>query len=225
MYDKPFVSPTNLLIFLNGFVYLFVAFANGGFVTVDLKLLAFYGALFAPAVVEGNEWWRLISAMFLHGGTTHLLMNMVSLYIVGRMLERFVSPLAYLVIYFASGIIGGLLSLYLHPLSVGVGASGAIFGIFGALIGIFAANKARMGVYFHEAMKEFAAVLAINLFIGIVVPEIDMTAHIGGLVTGIVGGWLYGYNKRTIWLFTGLFVVVSIYLASTLHSHYAAIVR
>ncbi len=204
---------------------MFLAVANGGFVTIDLKLLAYTGALFAPTVVEEGEWWRLLSAMFLHSGMTHLLMNMVSLYIVGRMLERFVSAYAYTVIYFASGIVGGLLSLYVHPLSIGVGASGAIFGIFGALVGIVVANKVRMGGYFNEAMREIAAVLGINLFIGLAIPEIDMTAHIGGLITGFAGGWSYTKKRRFFFVFIVITFVAALYLVGSSDASYVAAVR
>ena len=219
------LSPTIQLIVVNLAVYGYSVVVGGRIDGIDLRVLAHIGALYAPAIVEGGEWWRLLSAMFLHGGLTHLLTNMVSLFIVGRLLERFVSVSAYMMLYLISGVIGGLLSLYAHPLSIGVGASGAIFGIFGALIGIIVVNKARMGGYFREAMREIAAVLGINLVIGIVVPEIDMTAHIGGLVTGIVGGWLYAKNKRYFIPFAVGSLIVMIYLGTGLEASYVSVVR
>ena len=219
------LSPTILLILVNLAVYGYSIIVGGNLAEIDLKVLAHIGALYAPAVVEGGEWWRLLSAMFLHGGLTHLLTNMVSLFIVGRLLERFVSVFAYMTLYLISGVIGGLLSLYVHPLSIGVGASGAIFGIFGALIGVIVVNKTRMGGYFREAMREIAAVLGINLAIGLAVPEIDMTAHIGGLVTGIVGGWLYAKNKRYFVPFAAGSFIVMIYLGTGLEASYVSVVR
>ena len=124
---------TYILIAASSVVYLFSALLSQSLSDMDMQVLVDMGALFGPLTVLKGEWWRLLTAMFLHGGMTHLLMNMFSLYLVGRGAEMYFDTKSYLSIYFFSGIIGGLVSLYMHPVSVGVGASGAIFGVFGAL--------------------------------------------------------------------------------------------
>ena len=207
------------LIALNILAYLYTVVLGGSVTTIDLRLLLRVGALYTPAVVVGDEWWRLLSAMFLHGGLTHLLMNMVSLYLIGRPLERFLVWYSYLALYFGAGIVGGLLSMAVHPASVGVGASGAIFGIFGALAGVIVAHRERIGYYFHTFMKDFGAVLALNLLIGIAIPEVDMTAHIGGLLTGIVGGWLVGrFALPGLGVYLVLLFAICAWLAARLHA-------
>ena len=159
------------------------------------------GGLYGPALFEGGEWWRLFTAMFLHGGPEHLALNMISLYIVGRMMELYFRPLDYLLIYFLSGIGGFLLSLSLHPQTVIIGASGAIFGIFGALGGFALFHRERLGRRYHEFLKEFGIVLGLNLLFDLAVPEIDMSAHIGGLLLGGIGGYLASGYRRFFYLF------------------------
>lgn len=125
------------LISLNIIAYLFSALLSQSLIDMDMKTLVDMGALYGPYAVGEGEWWRLFTAMFLHGGMTHLLMNMFSLYLVGRGTEMYFDRKSYVSIYLFSGLLGGLVSLYIHPESVGVGASGAIFGVFGALAGFF----------------------------------------------------------------------------------------
>ncbi len=199
---------TYTLILLNVTIYLLVALAGDAIIDIDLNLLVDWGAIYGPVIVAEGAWWRLVSAMFLHGGMTHLLMNMVSLYIVGRGLERYFSKSAYLSLYLFSGLLGGIVSLYVHPISVAIGASGAIFGVFGALAGFFLAYRQVIGVQSREFMKEFGAVLGLNLLIGLAIPSVDMSAHIGGLVVGVIGGYVIAKRPATLWLFNGVMVLL-----------------
>jgi rhomboid protease GluP len=187
---------TYTIILLNSIIYLFTAFASGGLIDMDLRVLVNFGALYGPLIALKGEWWRLLSAMFLHGGMTHLLMNMVSLYIVGRGMELYFSRQAYLLIYLFSGLLGALASLFMHPESVGIGASGAIFGVFGALAGFFLAYRKRIATHSREFMKDFAAILGVNLMLGFSIESIDVSAHIGGLLAGFVGGFMLSRNPR-----------------------------
>jgi rhomboid protease GluP len=158
----------------------------------------------------GGEWWRLVSAMFLHGGVEHLLLNMLSLYIVGRIAERFFSPAIYLAIYLAAGGLGFLLSLTVHPASVSVGASGAIFGLFGAVGGGMFFHRYRLGERYRLFMKEYGVILALNLLLGVTLPSIDLSAHLGGLVMGLAGGYLALRSPGAFWLFLGVSTVVAL---------------
>jgi len=215
---------TGGIILLNLITYLFCILLSGDVVDMDLQVLVDMGALYGPLVVIKGEWWRLVSAMFLHGGMTHILMNMVSLYIVGRGVENYFSKSAYLLIYLFSGLIGGLASLAVHPQSVGIGASGAIFGLFGALAGFFLAHRAQIAAYSHEFMKDFAAIVGINLFLGFAIPSIDMSAHVGGLIVGFLGGFVIArYDAKGLMIFTGLGLLALFFGVQVLQYYYVQI--
>ncbi len=212
---------TYTLIALSSIVYLFSAFLSLSLIDMDMQVLVDMGALFGPYTVLKGEWWRLLTAMFLHGGMTHLLMNMFSLYIVGRGAEMYFDTKSYLSIYFFSGIIGGLVSLYIHPVSVGVGASGAIFGVFGALAGFFLAHRERIASHSKAFMKDFGVIIAINLVIGLSIPSIDVSAHIGGLVVGFIGGFVLSKDPKWILVYNTMMILVIMAFASYLPDQYA----
>ena len=213
---------TYTLIILNCIVYLFSAYFSHDISDMDMQTLLNMGALYGPYTVQEGEWWRLFTAMFLHGGMTHILMNMFSLYLVGRGAEKYFDTKAYLSIYLFSGILGGLASLYMHPASVGVGASGAIFGIFGALAGFFLAHREKIGTHTKAFMKDFAIIIGINLVIGFSIPSIDVSAHIGGLVVGMIGGFVLSKNPRWILLFNAGMVLLIIISAKYLAGEYVS---
>jgi rhomboid protease GluP len=208
------------IIALNSAFFLFSILISGDIVDINLNTLVDLGALYGPFVVLKGEWWRLLSAMFLHGGMTHILMNMVSLYIVGRGMELHFSKAAYLSVYLFSGLLGGMASLYMHPESVGIGASGAIFGVFGALAGFFLAHRRTIAAHSREIMKDFAVILGLNLVLGLSIPSIDMSAHMGGLVVGFAGGFIMAKNPKHITRFIGLGLVALVAGAQYLHHYY-----
>jgi membrane associated rhomboid family serine protease len=130
-----------------------------------------------PVAVEAGQWERLITAAFLHAGLLHLASNMLALYVVGAPLERVIGSGRFVTVYLASALGGSLLALVLSPPDVlGVGASGAVFGLFGAL----AVLHRRIGA----DARSITALIGINLVISFAVPNISWQAHIGGLVTG-----------------------------------------
>ncbi len=173
------------------------------------RTLVNLGAVYGVAVGLGGEWWRLISGMFLHGGFTHIALNMISLYIVGRIAEELMDRWSYVALYFASGIAGGAVSLAVHPDGLSVGASGAIFGLFGAIAGYAIAFRHRLGTRFGAIMREYGGILALNLILGLTIPGIDMSAHIGGLIVGVVGGWLMRFRHATL-LWSGATIVLAL---------------
>ena len=199
---------TYSLIAVNVLLYLITSLVNLSMIEMDLEILVNMGALYGPFVVGNGEWWRLVSAMFLHGGMTHLLMNMFSLYLVGRGAELYFNVRSYLVLYFFSGLIGSMVSLYVHPLSVGVGASGAIFGIFGALAGFFLAHRERIEAHTKAFMKSFSVIIVINVVLGLSIEAIDMSAHIGGLITGFMGGFAISKNPKWLWVYSIVMLLV-----------------
>ncbi len=172
-----------------------------------------YGAINGVLVVVYKEFWRLFTAMFLHGGFEHIFMNMLSLWFVGRVVERWFDRFSYITIYFISGLIGGLISIYTHPIGVAIGASGAIFGIFGAMAGVVIVNKKRMETQFKIFIKEFGIILLLNLIIGIIFESVDLSAHIGGLIIGLIGGAMVakGYIKS--------YIILSIIIMALIYSY------
>ncbi len=211
---------TYSIIILNLIVYLFSAFFSRDIIDMDMQTLVDMGALYGPLTVLKGEWWRLFTAMFLHAGMTHLLMNMFSLYLIGRGAEMYFDTKSYLSIYLFSGLLGGLVSLYVHPVSVGIGASGAIFGVFGALAGFFLAHRERIQEHTKAFMKDFGIIIVINIVIGLSIPSIDMSAHIAGLFVGFIGGFVLSKNPKWIWAYSVAMVLLMIAIGSYLPSQY-----
>lgn len=198
------------LIIINSLLYVALTFFSVNAIEIEIETLVLFGGLFAPYVVVYDEWWRLFTAIFLHGGITHLLMNMVSLYILGRSVEVHFYKVSYLLIYFCSGLLGAMVSLWVHPMGVGVGASGAIFGLFGAILGLFWVYRKRSGGQLKRLLQEFGVILGINLLIGVLIPEVDLSAHIAGFVVGLLGGVLMakeGWGNMFFGLITGVAMI------------------
>ncbi|MCF6244811.1 MAG: rhomboid family intramembrane serine protease [Sulfurovum sp.] len=212
---------TNTLIALNIIIYFITAFLSKNIMDIDIETLVNMGAIFGPYTVIDAQWWRLGTAMFLHGGMTHLLMNMFSLYLIGRGFESYFDTKSYIAIYIFSGILGSLVSLYMHPQSVGVGASGAIFGVFGGLTGFFLAHREHIKEHTKAFMKDFAIIIGINLVIGLSIPSVDMSAHIGGLVAGFIGGFMISRNHKWLWIYVFSMILVMIAFMQYLPTQYA----
>ena len=212
---------TYTLIVLNIVAYLISAYASMAVVDMNLEVLVGLGALYGPYTVQDAQWWRLGTAMFLHAGMTHLLMNMFSLYLVGRGAEQYFSKFSYLSIYLFSGVLGGLVSLYMHPFSVGIGASGAIFGMFGALAGFFLAHRHQIEDASRAFMKDFAVIIGLNLVIGFAIDSVDVSAHAGGLVIGFIGGFLISLGRKNIGIYIGMMLLMIVAMMQYLPTQYA----
>jgi membrane associated rhomboid family serine protease len=142
------------------------------------------GYLFGPAITQAHQYWRIVTAGFLHDGLFHIFVNMLSLYFVGSVLEPAIGRVNFLSIYLASLLAGSFGALLFQPLSPTVGASGAIFGIFGALIVVARAR----GIPIWQS--GLGIVLVINLLFSVSFKGISIGGHLGGLVAGLVGGAL-----------------------------------
>jgi membrane associated rhomboid family serine protease len=177
---------TLALIGVNVAVYL-AELAAGGQVNGTGNWIYEHGALFAsgafhfggaPMGVAHGEWWRMLTAAFLHYGPLHLGMNMYGLYIAGSLLEQVIGRWRFLGLYIAAGIAGSAGALWLEPNGATAGASGAIFGVFGAL---FVLERRR-----HIATGgQIAALIVLNLVFTFAVPGISVGGHIGGLIGGV----------------------------------------
>ena len=214
---------TYSIIGINIVAYIFSAVLSQNIADMDMQTLVDMGALYGPYTVLKGEWWRLFTAMFLHGGMTHILMNMFSLYLIGRGVEIYFEKKAYVSIYLFSGLLGGLASLYMHPQSVGIGASGAIFGVFGALAGFFLAHRDKIATESKAFMKDFGIVLGLNLVLGLSMPSIDVSAHIGGLIVGLIGGFVISKNAKWVWAFSLVMALIMFAVMEYLPHHYVQI--
>jgi membrane associated rhomboid family serine protease len=140
--------------------------------------------------IEAGEWWRALTSAFLHDGFMHVVFNMYFLYIFGPRLEQQVKSGAFAGIYLASAAGGSLASYLFGPASVpSIGASGALFGLFGAWL--YAAYRQRGSAAGKAMFNQLGAILLINLALPLFIPRIDWRGHMGGLVTGIVVAFLW----------------------------------
>jgi len=166
---------TMTLIAINVGIYLF-QLAGGASVNANSGWIFEHGALFGPLVAQG-DWYRLISAAFLHYGPIHLGMNMLALWWIGRPLEHYLGPVRYVLLYLVAGLAGSAGALIANPTGVTVGASGAIFGILGAAIVL---ERQQTYVLGGSAIT----LLVVNLAFTFAVPGISIGGHLGGLAGG-----------------------------------------
>src|SRR5581483_7837558 len=175
---------TRFLIALNAIGYLWeIKVAGIGMLSlggrVNLERVLDEGSLYPAAVLQNGEWWRILTSAFLHGGLLHIGVNMLSLWFLGRFIEYAVGPWRMLLTYVVSLVAAGLGVVYFSPPAAAtVGASGAIFGLFGALFAI----GLKLGRPGMDLVKANLGILAINLIITFTVPSISWQAHISGLV-------------------------------------------
>ncbi|WOO34509.1 rhomboid family intramembrane serine protease [Anaerocolumna sp. AGMB13020] len=180
-----FLSPCNtIIVILNVFVFLMIEFILP---TRTGNRLFKEGALSWMEVIDNREYYRLITYMFLHSGISHLGNNMILLLFIGDNLERAVGKWKYILIYTLSGILAGgtsiLYNLFKYNLIVSVGASGAIFGVVGAMAYIVAVNKGRLENISSRQIIFFAI---LSLYGGMTSQGVDNSAHIGGLISGVL---------------------------------------
>ncbi len=173
-YEKVFapkkIIVTNILIFINILLFCLALF----FPEVQNTLIL------SPSAVKGGEYWRLLTASFLHADVIHLLVNMYSLSIIGSQVENFLGKVKYLVIYLFSATTASLLSCLLTK-SFSLGASGAIFGLLGCLVYFGYHYRLYLG---KNLKTQLLPVIVLNLSIGFLMPYIDNAGHIGGLIGG-----------------------------------------
>lgn len=165
-------------------ILMFIITGGSSYSDVLLKYGANLGVL-----VKNGEYFRLVTSMFLHAGVVHIFFNLYSLYIVGAKIEDFFGKWKFLLIYLLSGIAGNLLSIGFNSEVVSVGASGAIFGLFGALLYFGYTYRGYIGSIIKS---QILPIIIYNLILGFVIPGIDISAHIGGLIGGILVSKMVG---------------------------------
>ena len=183
-------SLTQILFGANVAVFLAMALASGSVFEFSGQVMAHYGANFGPYTLSG-EWWRLVTYMFLHGGIMHIAFNMWCLWDLGRLCESLYGRWTFLAIYLVTGIAAGLASVGWNPGVLSVGASGAIFGLAGALIASFYLGEFSLPrVAISGTLRSLVIFAVFNLGFGRLFNGIDNAAHVGGLVSGLILGAL-----------------------------------
>jgi rhomboid protease GluP len=186
--SRPWVCWT--LLTLNILVWLAMVIAGLDPMNPTAQQLLEWGGNLGLLTVQG-QWWRLLTSMFLHAGLIHLAFNGYFLWVVGRLTEQVFGALAFTLLYFGSGLLASLVSSLWQPDVVSVGASGALFGVFGGFLGFTLRNRGLLPREFVAQVYRNALVLiGLNVVIGLTVENIDLAAHVGGLVAGVGIGWL-----------------------------------
>lgn len=188
---------TTALVGLNAIVFVAMVLAGVSPVAPNSYQLLRWGADFGPLSLNAQPW-RILASNYVHIGIIHIGLNMWCLWNLGFLAERIFEPWTYVLTYTACGIAGSLASLWLHPLAIGAGASGAIFGLAGALIAaLYLGHLPVPKAAIKGTLKSLLSFAGYNLFFGAVVPGIDNSAHIGGLLMGLAIGALLSKHLMT----------------------------
>jgi membrane associated rhomboid family serine protease len=183
---------TRLLIVLNVLAYVWELYTGA---PASGEALVRDGALVPLLVTQDHQWWRIISAAFLHAGIWHIGLNMLSLYWLGRFMEVVLGSLRTAFVYFVAMVVSGLTIVYFSPPNeMTLGASGAIFGLFGALFAI----GLKFGDRGRDLVRSNIGILVINLLWTFMVPGISWQAHVGGLISGFIVTYLIFYPPRPV---------------------------
>jgi rhomboid protease GluP len=184
------ITLTQLIFGANIAVFLATALASGSAINISGEVNFHYGANFGPYTLSG-EWWRLLTYMFLHGGAMHIFFNMWCLWDLGRLCESLYGRWTFAGIYLITGVSGGLASIAWNPRVLSVGASGAIFGLAGALIASFYLGEFSLPrAAISGTLRSLVIFAVFNLGFGQLFGGIDNACHIGGLVSGLILGAL-----------------------------------
>jgi rhomboid protease GluP len=189
---SPWTSVTGTIVIVNIAVFLFMGTQGAGWIQPEsMAPYLRYGAN-NGGFTAGGQWWRLLTSMFLHYGVIHLAMNMWTLFQAGLLLERLLGRTLYLLVYLGSGVLGGIVSiLWNGDKAWSAGASGAVFGVYGAVLGYMLREKDALPKTFYKSTLKGTLIFAVyNLAFGLMIPRIDNSAHIGGLLAGLGLGWL-----------------------------------
>lgn len=184
---------TIAVIVINISVFLILSFQG---MTEDGIFMFQHGAMYVPSVMKDGEYYRLFTSMFLHFGFEHLMNNMFMLGVIGWNLELEIGRWRYLTIYLLSGLMGNILSAWIDiqtgEYAISAGASGAVFGVVGALLYVALRNRGRIG---RISGRGLAFMVLCSLYLGFTSTGVDNAAHIGGVIGGILLAALL-YRRR-----------------------------
>jgi len=225
------IGLTQVIFGINAAVFLGMALSGSTVMDFPIRELVQWGAN-AGALTLSGEWWRLLTNVFVHGGLIHIAFNMWCLWNLGQLCESLYGRWTYAAIYLICGIGASLASAAWHPYVPSVGASGAIFGLAGALIAAF-----KLGEFsvprsaLSGTLRSLGAFVVYNLIFGFVLPGVDNTAHIGGLITGLIVGALIALiaprqeqGPRRVAVFLVMFLALTVGAIGATH-HYGLPLR
>lgn len=182
-YKESKVTFTFLTIIIVYFIFMTL---NGG--STNIETLVKYGAFFPPYIVEYNEYYRFITSIFIHIGVMHIFFNGYALYAFGPQIERLMGPKKYLIFFLLTGLGGNLATFFFNFVSISAGASGSLFGLFGAFLYLVHRHR---DMVTPAGRKNILQLLGINLALTLIVPSISITAHLGGLVMGYLLSYIF----------------------------------
>ena len=192
VYGRNTAYVNTAIIIINVLCFLYLELQGS---TENAGFMLAHGAMFAPLVVDHGQYYRLVTSVFMHFGVSHLLNNMLVLFVLGDNLERALGHVKYLIFYLLCGVGANLVSMTVNlmtgSLSVGAGASGAIFGVAGGLVYAVGVNRGRLE---DLTSRQLGVMILLTLYHGFTSMNIDNAAHIGGLAAGILLGILL-YRK------------------------------
>ena len=192
VYGRKTAYVNTAIIIINVLCFLYLELQGS---TENAGFMLAHGAMFAPLVVDHGQYYRLVTSVFMHFGVTHLMNNMLVLFVLGDNLERALGHVKYLIFYLLCGVGANLVSMTVNlmtgSLSVGAGASGAIFGVVGGLVYAVGVNRGRLE---DLTSRQLGVMILLTLYHGFTSMNIDNAAHIGGLAAGILLGILL-YRK------------------------------
>jgi membrane associated rhomboid family serine protease len=186
---SPRLLITASLILINAAVFVAMIVRGLSFLHPDTASLVKWGADYGPLTTHG-QWWRIITSVFLHSGFAHLAPNMFFLLLIGNLTERLFGRFGFSVLYLGSGVGSSIASLMWHPFAVSAGASGAIFGLYGGLLAFLLTQRRVVPRHrIWNIAKSALLFLVVNLIDGLHRANVNVAAHLGGLVAGFLLGW------------------------------------
>ena len=195
--DRAYVNIA--LIAVNVFIFLYFELIGD---TEDTMFMIMHGAVYEPLVVLRGEYYRLFTSMFLHFGASHLMNNMLVLFVLGERMEQVLGHVKYFFFYMASGIFANIISIVVHMekgyAAVSAGASGAIFGVVGGLVYVVAANHGQLDGLTN---RQLGFIIILSLYHGFTASGVDNWAHIGGLFSGFILSIFLYRRKHTARIF------------------------
>lgn len=218
----PKVFVTKAIVALNILVFVAMVAAGVSFMAPTGADGIEWGANFGPKTLNG-QWWRLLTSLFLHFGIIHLAFNMYILWAIGPLVERFVGNVGYALLYIVSGLAGSMASLWWNPVAISAGASGAVFGVAGATLGMLLLRRDTVPPDVMQMLrKNMTNFVVLNVVLGFAVPRVDMAAHLGGLIGGFLLGLVLSQpfrpemveRRKTRNLIAAILSVIALPLAS-----------
>jgi len=179
---------TPAIIYINAAIFLLTVAYTQSLMWFPARALVELGANFGPLTLDG-QWWRLLTSVFLHGGLLHLVFNAIVLANIGIFLEPLLGRVSFIIVYLLTGLLASTASLVFNDNVVSVGASGAIFGMYGFFLALLTTNLFKPD-FRSMFLKNTLGFVGLNIAIGFFGP-IDNAAHIGGLVSGFVLGYVW----------------------------------